>query len=634
MENITCTLRFFGLPCGTVEHRLGDLLTDPSVTAYLTCDDEDVTLFLSAADEAALQAAVACAADRMNVYLYSRDGKELAARVVELLDGQGMTLAAAESCTGGLVASALTAVPGCSRVFGTGVVSYSLDCKEKLLRVRKDTLKAHGAVSRETAGEMARGVRVSSGADLGISITGEAGPNPSEDHPVGTVFIALADDRRTWVQELHLDDGVRDRNAIRRAASAYALDLVRRYLEAYPAVMAGGMMQSAQPVTETGSRLRFPNLFPRRQDGFRKNLLKVGLWLLILLVVAGLVLGGYQLAQAPATNRRLQDDLRGLYWSDSSSLSNIAQTQGEYPSGMQPRFRSLYDINPDIGGWIRIPDTVVDYPVMTLRDGYYSNHSFADELSYYGQPYFSVNELRTDGSEKALFIYGNNTRDEQMFSSLLSYRRLAYLQENAVVEMNTLYRSATWQIFAVAAVDAEDADFDYTQITDRESYLRQLRARSLFNSDVKVGSNARLLLLSTDAQREYGRDGARLLVAAVEITGTAPSVRYTVNWDARMPASWTTRARTTTTAQQETNGDSILSGDRVSATTTTTATTTVTQETTTTTTTTTASSTTTTTTEAEKEETTTTTTAKDTAAGDGPESDEETETEDNADLGN
>ena len=96
------------------------------------------------------------------------------------------------------------------------------------------------AVSAETAREMADGVRRQAGADIGIAITGEAGPQAAEDKPVGTVFVALADAKRSWVKELHLDATAMDRAVVRRVAASYGLDLLRRYLQAYPTVMAGG----------------------------------------------------------------------------------------------------------------------------------------------------------------------------------------------------------------------------------------------------------------------------------------------------------------------------------------------------------------------------------------------------------
>ena len=152
----------------------------------------------------------------------------IAARAVALLKEQGLTVATAESCTGGMIAAAITDVAGASRVFGTGVVSYSCDCKKKLLGVSADTLAAEGAVCAATAAQMAEGVRRAGDAAIGVSVTGEAGPVAAENHPVGTVFIGLADEDGTVTEEHHFAG---DRTAIRRQAACAVLSLLVRRLE-------------------------------------------------------------------------------------------------------------------------------------------------------------------------------------------------------------------------------------------------------------------------------------------------------------------------------------------------------------------------------------------------------------------
>lgn len=113
--------------------------------------------------------------------------------IIELLRLKNLTLASAESCTGGLVAKMITDVAGCSDVFEGGVVSYSNDVKMKLLGVKPETLEKHGAVSGETAKEMALGVRRACMADIGISTTGIAGPTGgTAEKPVGTVYIGIS----------------------------------------------------------------------------------------------------------------------------------------------------------------------------------------------------------------------------------------------------------------------------------------------------------------------------------------------------------------------------------------------------------------------------------------------------------
>lgn len=156
--------------------------------------------------------------------VYGVDVGSLEKALVQKLLQTGKTIATAESCTGGWIAKRITDVPGSSRVFGCGITSYSNETKERVLGVRAETLETFGAVSKETAQEMAEGVRRISGADVGVSATGVAGPEPSEGKAVGLVYLGIATERGTSVLELHLSRGyATDRNLIRRDAVNRAL---------------------------------------------------------------------------------------------------------------------------------------------------------------------------------------------------------------------------------------------------------------------------------------------------------------------------------------------------------------------------------------------------------------------------
>lgn len=120
------------------------------------------------------------------------EAEVLADRVVARLQEAELTVATAESLTGGLVAAALTSVPGASAVVLGGVVSYALSVKEGLLGVARELLEEQGAVAADTAAAMANGVRRATGAAVGVATTGVAGPEPSEGKPVGTVFVAVS----------------------------------------------------------------------------------------------------------------------------------------------------------------------------------------------------------------------------------------------------------------------------------------------------------------------------------------------------------------------------------------------------------------------------------------------------------
>jgi PncC family amidohydrolase len=148
--------------------------------------------------------------------------------VGELLLRRSWKLAVAESCTGGLIGHRITDVPGSSDYYEGSITAYSYDVKEVMLRVRRDTLHRCGAVSPETAREMALGVRQAFRADVGLAVTGIAGPGGgTPDKPVGLTYVALAAPDGAWV-ERYLWNGDRWENKTRSAEAA--LDLLRRYL--------------------------------------------------------------------------------------------------------------------------------------------------------------------------------------------------------------------------------------------------------------------------------------------------------------------------------------------------------------------------------------------------------------------
>lgn len=154
-----------------------------------------------------------------------------AARTVKALSSAGLRLATAESCTGGLIAKLITDVPGSSDVFLGGIVSYANEVKMSPLGVRAETLKAHGAVSEETALEMADGARRVCGADIAVSTTGIAGPGGgTPEKPVGTVYIAISYGDRCEARLLrHPEDAGRD--AIREKTAETVLELITKTIE-------------------------------------------------------------------------------------------------------------------------------------------------------------------------------------------------------------------------------------------------------------------------------------------------------------------------------------------------------------------------------------------------------------------
>jgi len=166
--------------------------------------------------------------DKIGMAVFTTNGETMEQVIAKLLTERGETVSTAESCTGGLIARRLTELPGSSKYFMEGAVTYSNDAKVRTLAVLQETLDKFGAVSSETAEAMARGMRERAKTDYAISVTGVAGPDGgSDDKPVGTVWFGLADKREVKTIKVFFPG---DRYLIRWRSSQAALDLLRRHI--------------------------------------------------------------------------------------------------------------------------------------------------------------------------------------------------------------------------------------------------------------------------------------------------------------------------------------------------------------------------------------------------------------------
>ena len=224
-------LRFFGTPESAVAKALADAGGEgEGVEATICAREFEIHVDLVVEPGAEERAAVVAGSmrDALAGFLFSEDERPVAEIVLDLCRERGLTLATAESCTGGLVAARLTAIAGSSDVFRGGVVAYSNELKEDELGVPHALLEEYGAVSAEAAAAMARGARERLGADVAVSVTGVAGPDGgSEEKPVGLVFLHAAGPDGESARKLDLPG---DRDMIRGRATAGALHLVRRLL--------------------------------------------------------------------------------------------------------------------------------------------------------------------------------------------------------------------------------------------------------------------------------------------------------------------------------------------------------------------------------------------------------------------
>jgi nicotinamide-nucleotide amidase len=229
----TLSLRVTGLPESELDQRIGPIYSEEKrvATTILAAPGEiQIHLRARAATIEEARKIAESLGEKVEAELgsnvFTREDESMEQVIARLYRGRGMTLAAAESCTGGLLAERITSVPGSSEYFLGGFVTYTEAAKTAWLGVSENTLKQHGAVSKQAAEEMARAVRAKAKATVGVSTTGVAGPSGgTEQTPIGTVFIGVADESGVEVAEIHVGG---ERDLVRQWAVQKAFDLIRR----------------------------------------------------------------------------------------------------------------------------------------------------------------------------------------------------------------------------------------------------------------------------------------------------------------------------------------------------------------------------------------------------------------------
>jgi nicotinamide-nucleotide amidase len=228
-------LRTFGLTESEVDRRLRDLYdSEPTAVLGLQASEEGVDVSITVkgrhADSAqsTIKRIERGVRERLAQSLYAAGGQTMEGVLAMQLKARRLTVSVAESCTGGLVSQRLTSIPGSSNYFNCGYIVYSNRAKVEMLKIPRALLKEKGAVSREVAAAMAEAARAGGATDLGLAVTGIAGPSGgTKDKPVGLVFWALADKKQIFCRSAIFGG---DREAIRIRASQAVLDMLRRYL--------------------------------------------------------------------------------------------------------------------------------------------------------------------------------------------------------------------------------------------------------------------------------------------------------------------------------------------------------------------------------------------------------------------
>ncbi len=233
---VSHSVRIFGLGESSVDDIFAEemnRMTNPTMAPYAKeCDCLlQITAKAKSVDEAEKMIAPVMehVMQRLGDVVYGVDVECIEESVIKLLREKNMTFSAAESCTGGELAKRFTDMPGASAFFKGGVVTYTNEAKAKLLGIDPTLIEEKGAVSYEVAKAMAENVRALLGTDIGVGVTGLAGPDGDGVHEVGTVFVSLAVEGETFVKELHMG-AMRTRSFIRRMAGNHIYDMMRRWL--------------------------------------------------------------------------------------------------------------------------------------------------------------------------------------------------------------------------------------------------------------------------------------------------------------------------------------------------------------------------------------------------------------------
>lgn len=234
---VSHTVRTFGIGESAMAERAAQFLKQENPTVAPYAKDGEALLRVTAKADSPEEADALCkpTVDALCALygdlVYGVDVDSLQQVVVQMLRERGMKIGLAESCTAGLIAKRITEIPGSSEVLECGIVSYSNRIKEKILGVSPETIEKYGVISAEAAAEMAVGAWRVSGADIGLGVTGLAGPDGDErGNPAGLSFIALTDGKHTLARTVNTGRGGDNREYNRFVTSSNALDLIRLYL--------------------------------------------------------------------------------------------------------------------------------------------------------------------------------------------------------------------------------------------------------------------------------------------------------------------------------------------------------------------------------------------------------------------
>lgn len=511
--------------------------------------------------------------------VFTGDENSIQGRVVELLKKHSLKLATAESCTSGIISSKITDVNGASEVFDFGISAYSNEIKVNALNVNQKLIDTYGAVSSQTAAQMAIGAMRISGADIGLSVTGVAGPQMSEGKPVGLVYVGMCDKYGLWVLKLELFDESLGREEIRERTAILALDFVRRYLEftnfgaplfrgnddfctkldkmtlfsvshEYEVAfeeeienketeLGGTELQENESVVEEeessdiGVEVKLDIISeekPHKETVSSKKpfIRKILPWvgdsvgelirkLLVIVVCIVTVAFTSYFATDFLSLKTERETASKISAIYNAALGNENANELN-ENGMLNKFQNLYNENNDVFGWINASDSKIYAPVMKSDPNYfYASKDFYKNNSKFGSLFLDANVKTGKGDKnKNIVIYGNNIHNEAAFSPLVNFTKIAYLKSNHTFSFDTLYECKNYVIFAVLKENSSIGLTRNNFKNDDDFEMYVKTLRNLSLFDTNVTVDKTDNLLTLITEDESGGDG-RVIIIAKEI---------------------------------------------------------------------------------------------------------------------
>lgn len=561
----------FGVSAEKVEAELKELSLRPELDVSVEGDRMSAYVTASATAESIEKSKELCneviafLREKYGDSMYTEEHKDLWHTAVHDYSEKKMTFALAESCTGGLISKMITDVPGASGVFSLGVVSYSPEAKMNSLRVKSETIEKQGVVSAETACEMAEGIRLSADSDVGIGVTGYAGPGDGDErYGRGTVFIALSDGRQTFVRRLKMPK--LDRSGIRRAATLHALYMLHAFAaekkDSIGAVMPLPTLAKPRKKKKLPFYKRFLHFFTDfPKDPIKEKLRKtVFFTAIIVMLYAGFRFGEgmyYEYRHNVVQNEindlvekgeELTEDER------QQIIGDIIANGGEVDENISNWALLLYQKNPDLVGRVSLTEKdgtvrMQEIIVQGESNDEYLRRDFQGYYNTMGCSFMdSVNSK--DASDPNTILYGHSTESgEKIMTGLHRYKKLKYLNENPLIKYETLTDESYYKIFAVIILDASPEnkkdifnDCYYRGETVYEK-LESIRAHSMYDTAVDVNDTDKIITISTCT---FEMDDLRLIIMARKVReGESLEVEpASVNRDAIFFDGWENRYNT------------------------------------------------------------------------------------------